>query len=71
MTTRTALPQHTPQPQIREYGCTLCQTIHAEGDPLFADHLFFQWKHGWRWSRATPAEHLRILMSEEKTNEGE
>jgi hypothetical protein len=60
---RTTLPEHTRPPMIREYGCCKCQTMHSEGDRLYADHLFHQWKHGVRWCQATPAEHLRILLA--------
>jgi hypothetical protein len=35
-------------PTIKEYGCVECQLYHAEGDPLYAQHLFRQSKHGTR-----------------------
>lgn len=33
---------------LREYGCVRCQTYHTEGQPLFAEHIMSQSKHGVR-----------------------
>lgn len=36
------------------YGCTRCQQIHEVGDPLYADHLYWQDKHGVKtWTTTT------------------
>lgn len=31
---------------IREYGCTLCQTYHRQGDHDYQAHLLHQSRHG-------------------------
>jgi len=42
----------------RAYGCVTCQTWHAEGDELFAEHLYYQSKHGVQeWTERTWAMH--------------
>lgn len=40
------------------YGCCKCQAYHdSEEEPaLYADHLYFQSKHGWQERELTAAE---------------
>lgn len=33
---------------VREYGCVRCQGDHREGEPLYAEHLPWQSRHGIR-----------------------
>lgn len=35
-----------PCEQATYYGCVWCQSFHFEGDPLYAQHLLGQSKHG-------------------------
>lgn len=51
----------TPPAEIKEFGCTLCQTWHREGAPLYSPHLWAQSKHGIRTRLVRRDSHGREL----------